>query len=139
MKRFMVGVLTLTMVIGLAVPSYASDWDKAGKALAVIEGVRILTGGNVDLIGTFTGINRPRGYAPSHPTPASCQPAYHKRPQKAIYRQAEEREWVPRRVVWQKEYIPEHTEYSEEYGEVIVEGHYIRYQVEEGGYWISRR
>ncbi|MFH1857875.1 MAG: hypothetical protein ABH845_03100 [Candidatus Omnitrophota bacterium] len=130
MKRTLPVFPVLAFVVGSVVcfgtPSEASDWDKAGKALAVMEGVRIITGGNVDLIGNVTGINRPRGYG-----------------QPQGYRHQEVRPghrsdcvWVPR-LVWVKKYVPRHEEYSEKYGTIIIEAHYIKYQVERGGQWVS--
>ena len=124
MKKIIVSLVVIGTLICPSASSYASDWDKAGKALAVIEGVRIITGGSVDLIGNITGISRnnrqpdrPRSYAKKHSSPR---------------RRA--RTWVPH-YVWEKNYIPEHEEYSEEYGNIIVEGHYIRYQAENSGHW----
>ncbi|MBU3912091.1 MAG: hypothetical protein KKD90_05845 [Candidatus Omnitrophica bacterium] len=57
-KVTIVSMIVVGTLIGTSASSYASDWDKAGKALAAIKGVRIITGGNVDLIGNITGINR---------------------------------------------------------------------------------
>lgn len=126
MKKLIVGLTVLVLVIvgvlGLYVPSYASDWDKAGKAFAILEGVRVITRGGVDIIGTITGINQNQMHARQYHKHYHCRPY---------------RVWIPR-MIWKRKYIPEHTEYSEEYGEIIVEGHYIRYQVEKGGHWASR-
>ena len=119
MKKAIISLVVIGALIGPSAQSYASDWDKAGKALAVIEGVRIITGGNVDLIGNITGIgkNNSRSYAKNYSS--------HTR---------RARTWVPH-YVWEKKYIPEHEEYSEGYGNIIVEGHYIRYQVKDSGHW----
>jgi len=91
--------------------------------LAIIEGVRVVTGGKVDLIGTITGINRPR----------YDQVRYADNPG----RHRGERVWVPH-YVWKEVYVPMHTEYRPGCGEVVVEAHYERYEVEEGGHWEVR-
>ena len=131
MKKTIVVLAVVVAVTSVSIPTYASDWDKAGKALAVIEGVRIITGGNVDLIGNLTGINRNNRYGwhdrkprHKHARRRSCSLSH--------------RVWVPD-FKWKKEYIPEHTEYSQEYGKIIVEGHYIRYKVERGGHWTKTK
>jgi hypothetical protein len=126
MKQVIAMLVAIGIVVCFSVPVYASDWDKAGIALAVTEGVRVITSGKVDIIGNITGINRNREsyghrkdggrYAKSYPCPAPS------------------RVWVPH-YVWNRKYIPEHQEYSKECGTIIVEGHYIRYQVEKGGHW----
>jgi len=126
MRKVTAFLMIFAMVIGLSTASYASDWDKAGKALAIIEGARILTGGRVDIIGNFTGINqnnrsrsRQRGYSDRYARNYSCPP---------------QQTWVPN-LVWRKKYIPEHEEYRNNYGRIIVGSHYIRYQAEDGGHW----
>ena len=58
MKRILVVLLVMGLLVGKVIPGYSSDWDKAGKALTIIEGMRILTAGKVDILGTLTGINR---------------------------------------------------------------------------------
>jgi len=134
MKRFMALGLVLMMaaygVIGFSATSYASDWDKAGKILTGIEGVRILTGGRFDLIGNMFGISNQQkyGYQKSHPAPRK----HHVKKR----RYCSQRVWVPH-YVWERKYIPEHREYTDEYGDVVVEGHYIKYKVERGGEWIT--
>lgn len=124
MKKLIVSVVAVSLLVGSSLPSYASDWDKAGKALAIIEGVRILTGGKVDVVGRITGINS------EHPTAQYSH--QHRKPAKV---QTCSKVWVPH-YVWREVYVPEHEEYSQDYGYVIVESHYIRYQVEDGGNWV---
>ncbi|MFC1632191.1 hypothetical protein ACFL1I_02665 [Candidatus Omnitrophota bacterium] len=34
-----------------------------------------------------------------------------------------------------RKWVPEHREYDPRLGQVIVEGHYIKYQVQKGGHW----
>jgi len=123
--------LGMASVVVFATPSEASDWDKAGKAFAVLEGMRVITGGNVDIIGHITGINKGGSLWNSS--------GYHVSPQQGVgpRKRHSQSVWVPK-YVWKREYIPEHEEYSETYGTVIVEGHYIKYPVEEGGYWTSQ-
>ena len=137
------------VLIGLMVPapclSYASDWDKAGKALTVIEGLRLVTGGKVDFIGTLAGLNREGEtvrrkveYASydHHPKYAHHR-HYGGRLKKYPAHRRKERVWVPH-YVWKREYVPEHKEIRADCGEVIVEAHYIRYKVEEGGHWETK-
>lgn len=61
-------ILSLILAGFLSAPqAFAGEqeWEDAGKALAVIEGLRILTGGTVDVIGGVTGINKPFSRRPS--------------------------------------------------------------------------
>ncbi|MFH1772130.1 MAG: hypothetical protein ABH872_04865 [Candidatus Omnitrophota bacterium] len=51
----------LAMFSGAA--TYASDWDTAGKILTGIAGLRILSGGKVDIIGSMTGVNQSQNNA----------------------------------------------------------------------------
>ncbi len=128
MKKVIISLVVIGTLIGPSAQSYASDWDKAGKALAVIEGVRIITGGNVDLIGNITGISKNNSRSS---TRSNNNRSYAKNYSSHTRRA---RTWVPH-YVWEKQYIPEHEEYSERYGNIIVEGHYIRYQAEDSGHW----
>jgi len=116
MKRIIVGIVIAGTVLGSVTSGYASDWDKAGKALAIIEGARILTGGNLDIIGNITGIGRDGLFSPYR---RSRRPS---------------RIWVPH-YIWRKKLVPEHEEYHQEYGTIVVEEHYIRYRAESGGHW----
>jgi hypothetical protein len=126
MKRAIISFSVIVMLLSAVVPSYASDWDKAGKALAIIEGARILTGGNVDIIGNITGINRGHSNVSCGRSGRYDYAKSYDRPSRRV--------WVPH-YVWKKKYIPEHEEYDPEYGTIIVEGHYIEYRVEDGGHW----
>lgn len=124
MRQWGIALVLAGVILGGVSVSYASDWDVAGKVLTGIEGMRILTGGKVDLIGTMTGINRQdrdrhREYAHGRGRNESreCRKV-----------------WVPH-YVWEKRWIPEHTEHDPRYGEMVVEGHYVRYKVERGGSW----
>ena len=108
--------------------AYASDWDTFGKIAAGMEGMRILTGGEVDIVGTITGMkyrNRDT-YARA--------PEHHHHYYTRVYHEPSSRVWVPH-TVWKKKWVPRHKEYDPELGEIIVEGHYIKYQVEQGGHW----
>lgn len=119
MKRIVAVALVLVLVFSFTVSSFASDWDVAGKVLTGLEGLRILTGGKVDPIGNIAGINRQRKGSRYH------HEGYVERCRKV---------WVPN-LVWERKWIPEHREYDEKYGEIFVEGHYIKYKVERGGRW----
>ncbi|MCF7908260.1 MAG: hypothetical protein K9L86_05275 [Candidatus Omnitrophica bacterium] len=101
---------------------FASDWDVAGKVLTGIAGLRVITGGKVDLIGGITGINKNR-YVSSK--------KYRNQSKNHEYCQ---QEWVPY-YSWEREWIPTHSEYSKKKGEIIVEGHYIKYKVTNNGHW----
>ena len=127
MKIKILGLTILVIILGLAIPAYSSDWDKVGKAAAIVEGVRILTGGEVDVIGNLVGINKSKRY--KYVRRSKHYPSYGK-----IKSNCSGQVWVPT-YVWSKKYVPEHKEYRENYGEVIVEGHYIRYKVKRGGNW----
>lgn len=143
MKKFaLVLLIGIGLIMGITTQSFASDWDKAGKILTIIEGVRVVTGGKVDLIGTITGINNPRESRERH--------EYYREynyPQGYAYRDNRHRSYVEQRnfryakrvwvphLVWRERYVPEHTEYRPGYGEVVVQAHYERYLVEEGGHW----
>jgi len=127
MNKIIISIIAFGALIGSSVPSYASSWDKVGKALTVTEGVRVITGGKVDILGNLTGISR-----------GSDRPRYNENRRYAYRnrcsRPERQRIWVPN-YVWKRQYVPEQEEYSEEYGKIIVEGHYIRYQVEDSGHW----
>ncbi|MCX7926955.1 MAG: hypothetical protein N2606_02325 [Candidatus Omnitrophica bacterium] len=126
-------VLIMAVVFGLRNQSFASDWDKAGKVLAVFEGLRILTGGRADVIGTITGINQPRY---QHSYSDYCRydtPKRHYRPSFWSRRCCEERIWVPHYVIKER-FIPEHIEYRDG-KRVEVEAHYEKIEVEQGGHW----
>ena len=125
MRKVIVGFLVAGIMIGYGLPTYSSDWDKVGKAAAVTEGFRILTGGKVDILGNIVGI-------PKRSSGGAYEDDY-RYEAKRDHRRSKQ-VWVPQ-IVWKKKYISRHREYSEKYGEIIVEGHYIRYQVEEGGRW----
>lgn len=153
MKKAVMVLAAGMMIIGMAGISYASDWDKAGKALTVIEGLRVVTGGKMDLIGNIFGFGRETG-RPEH--------AYSREPSRVEYVVYEadrcpgrgcgnhyghqkfhrqhfeyaERVWVPH-YVWSEEYVPAHSEYRDGY-EIYVPGHYVSVKLEEGGHWETR-
>jgi hypothetical protein len=130
MKKVLIAILAAVLAFGTVVsPVWASDWDKAGIALTGIEGLRIITGGKVDLIGSMFGMNRGSGDKVTYVHSSRRHPSSYRR---KICRTT--RVWVPE-YRWVKEYVPQHEEYDPEYGKVIVKGHYIKYQVEDGGYW----
>lgn len=137
MKRLIILIaIACGCIMAMQAQSFASDWDKAGKALTITEGIRVITGGRVDLIGNITGINNPRGCdrGDGYFRYYSYEPVRHRsyeyRPHASYYRQV----WVPH-MVWREKYVPRHTEYRPGFGEVVIEAHYERYLVEEGGHW----
>jgi len=137
-KLIIVFLVAAGLVTGLAKISFASDWDKAGKALTIIEGLRVVTGGKVDIIGTITGINQPqRQTAEYRGRREFANDRRHKGRSYASYSSRDydrcELVWVPE-YAWREKYIPEYVEYR--HGrKVVVEGHYERYLAEEGGHW----
>lgn len=137
MNRLLAVMVTVAAITGVSALSYADndeEWATAGKVLAIAEGVRVITGGNVDVVGNVTGINGNRGWfgwgnSNSNRYKTKHQYAKH-------YECRSEKRWVPN-YTWKRKYIPEHEEYDERYGQIIVEAHYIQYRVEDGGYWQS--
>ena len=129
MRKLIIVLLSFIIVFSGVNVSYASDWDKAGKAFAIIEGLRVITGGKVDVIGKVTGIDNDKGYEHAH-RPRRHR---HKKQRRPRYEECHKK-WIPH-FKWKKKYIPEQEEYDPEYGKIIVEGHYIRYKVEKGGHW----
>ena len=127
MKKAILSSVIALFSLGLVSYGHASDWDKAGKALTVIEGLRLITGGKVDFIGTLSGLSKPRTETKYVEYRHYDKPKYYNKPQ-------QKKVWVPD-YVWKTEYIPEHKEYSKKYGTIIVKGHYISYKEERGGHW----
>lgn len=117
-------ILTVLLSATFASPSYAGDdeWSDAGKVMAIMEGVRVLTGGGVDIIGSVTGIKQPRSNVKHH--------IHHYEAPRPVRKKV----WVPT-YSWKKVHVDEHEEYHPEYGKVIVEPHYIKYRTQSGGYW----
>jgi len=132
MKRFMVAVFTVAFLAGGAKISSASDWDKAGRILTGIEGLRILTGGRVDVVGTLIGVGQNRGRN-SH-NPHYKRKKYTHKHYAKHYETCSKRVWVPH-YEWHKEYVPAHESYDPDIGMVYVEEHFIKYKVEAGGHW----
>lgn len=139
MKKPTVLALIAVLCIGLAPETFASDWDTAGKVLTGIEGLRIISGGNIDLIGSITGINGNRSRSGFRHSGGDFRYSesdfrhgnngrYHK------HHSTCPRKWVKNQV-WKKKWVPTHTEYNKKYGEIVVEGHYIKYKVTRNGYW----
>ncbi|MFA5119358.1 MAG: hypothetical protein WC695_11035 [Candidatus Omnitrophota bacterium] len=134
-KTLIIFFAVILCLLGVKTYSYASDWDTAGKALAIIEGLRVITGGQVDVVGSITGINRPREvvrervYVRGEPR-RSFYPVYRHR-HEVRYSQ---RVWVPH-MVWREQYVPSRTEYKPGYGYIVIDGYYERFQVQEGGHW----
>jgi len=126
MKKLLIILFIAAFGFTSAAPASASDWDKAGMALTGIEGLRIISGGRIDLIGSMFGINNrrmPRRYV-KHARKHNDRDRYI----------CSERVWVPH-YSWEKKYVPRHEEYHPRYGKVTVEGHYVKVKVERGGHW----
>lgn len=128
-------ILSLLIALSLtlaSLPAQASDWDTAGKILTGIAGLRLLTGGKVDILGTVTGVNKnnyhyQRQEKHKHQTAHCC----------ICNHCSTNRVWVTH-TTWKKKYIPQHTEYDPHRGKVIVEAHYIKYKDDSSGYWVYK-
>lgn len=123
MKKIFVLMLLVSLVCGLGQYAYASDWDAAGKVLTGIEGLRILTGGKVDVIGNIAGIARDKR------DEGRCYTYYRK--------EHLQRVWVPH-FVWEKRWVPKHKEFGPRGRAIIVKGHYVKYRIQRGGHWEYR-
>ena len=140
MKKINILILSILFVGVGAVSSYASSWGTAGKILTAIEGVRIITGDRVDVVGSIIGGVRGRhsdtGYRKSrrnhHKHSNTC--SHRNRNHNKKYRNCTKEVWVPH-YEWKKKHVPEYEEYDAQLGSVYVEEHYIRYKVESGGHW----
>ncbi|MBZ0167209.1 MAG: hypothetical protein K8I00_10425 [Candidatus Omnitrophica bacterium] len=141
MKQVFVFLLTMIFLGSTTAMSYASDWDKAGKALTIIEGLRLVTGGRVDVVGNIGEVATGRTYTNRDTYNRSQFDYYHPRPyrprQQIVkhYYCEQERVWVPE-FRWIKKHVPEHEEIHPQYGSIIIEEHYIRVKQEHGGRWV---
>jgi hypothetical protein len=125
-------LLALSLFTIMASPVFASDWDIAGKVLTGIEGLRIISGGNIDIIGAFIGANNGN---------YRHDPGYRKyhRNYDRVQEIPCQREWVPT-YAWVERWVRGHEEYDPYTGRTIfIEGHYVTYKVETGGYWVYKR
>ena len=130
MKKFIIALTAVVFLLGGITLSHASDWDKAGKILTGITGLRLITGGRVDVVGTLLGVGHRRErevYKPHNKHHKNRQYAKH-------YSSCKRRVWVPH-YEWEKKHIHAHEEYDDQLGKIYVEEHYIKYQVEVGGHW----
>ncbi len=125
MKYVMILLMGFMMMGGFVSSGYASDWDKAGKILTGIEGLRILSGGRIDIVGGLTGINRQSDHTRFERSGQYYGPHY---------RNSCERVWVPE-YTWRRQWVPAHREYDRRGGYRFVEGHYVEYKVANGGHW----
>lgn len=142
MRIILTTILTAAFLGSTAAVSHASDWDKAGKALTIIEGLRLVSGGQIDVIGGFgeavTGHKYTNRYSAGYyePKKVSYHPRRHRPHQQIVkhYHCSQERVWVPQ-FRWVKKHVPEHEDIHPEYGPVIVEAHYVKFKEEHGGHW----
>ncbi|HQO37569.1 MAG TPA: hypothetical protein PLP56_00730 [Candidatus Omnitrophota bacterium] len=140
MNKFFIALLVAgALAAGSVTPAFASDWDKAGKVLAVTEGLRIVTGGAFDLLGSITGVKerthvretrRDTRRDTRYGGPACVVVRHERRPAPCRV----ERVWVPN-LVWKEKFVPEHSEYRPGEGTIWIGSHYEKYQVEAGGHW----
>lgn len=141
MKNIIVFLLTMTFLGSSAAVGHASQWDKAGKALTIIEGLRLVTGGRVDVIGNIGEVATGRTYTNQRTEHRPEVDYYQRRPHKPYqkivkhYYCEQQRVWVPE-YRWIKKHVPEHEEIHPQYGSIIVEEHYFRVQQEHGGHWV---
>jgi hypothetical protein len=132
MKKSMIMMLLIAFMTVGSVPAYASDWDKAGIILTGIEGLRIVSGGNVDLIGSMFGIGNQKNHVEYS---YEYRSKHHKKFTNRY--QCFEKVWVPH-YVWERRYVPKHVECRDGHKKVIVEAHYIEHKIERGGHWEQR-
>ncbi len=143
MKNWLILLVAVVLAGSSATVSYASDWDKAGKALTIIEGLRLVSGGQIDVVGGFgeavTGHKYTNRNSRGYYDPAPRHYRRHRPYQQVVkhYHCTQERIWVPE-FRWIKKHIPEHEEIHPEYGPIIVDAHYIRIKQEHGGHWEYR-
>ncbi|MFA6218093.1 MAG: hypothetical protein WDL87_10635 [Candidatus Omnitrophota bacterium] len=142
-KTIIIFCAVMLCLLGVKTYCLASDWDTAGKAFAIIEGLRVITGGQLDVVGSITGINRPREiqrervYVREEPVRSYSKVYGHAQFSAYGHRRQprySQRIWVPH-MVWEEKYVPTHTEYRPGYGEIVIESHYERFQVQQGGHW----
>lgn len=132
MNKFVKILLALSLLASVSAPVFASDWDVAGKVLTGIEGLRVISGGEVDVIGALTGINN-KNYGRRH----SYRKSYRYQ-ETHVCNDHCEREWVPY-YVWEEKWVPAHRAYDPYRRRTIfAAGHYVRYKVENGGRWVYR-
>jgi hypothetical protein len=119
-------LMTVLFLTGVVMPVFASDWEVAGKVLTGLEGLRVISGGEIDVIGTITGINRRNCHSRQnfYQYEVNINNGHH------------QRQWVPD-YVWEERWVPAHREYdSYRRCTVLIPGHYVRYKVERGGHWV---
>jgi len=136
MKKILILLIMGVFLTGTAAPSFASDWDKAGKALTIIEGLRLITGGRVDVVGSIAGIGKKSDGEYAHVKYRKDR-QHHRRHKHKVKRQyicTIERAWVPH-YEWRTKHIPSHATYDDELGKILVEEHYVKYKVKQGGHW----
>jgi len=64
MKKLIVIATIGILSLGFAISTYASDWDTFGKVMAGVTGLRVITGGQVDIVGGIFGIGGETYYSP---------------------------------------------------------------------------
>jgi hypothetical protein len=135
-KLIVIAMIAAGLLIGTQGLSFASDWDKAGKVFAVTEGLRIVTGGAFDILGSITGVKERtqsregRGYSARD----NDRPRFIVRREYRPEPRRVERIWVPH-LVWTDKFVPEHYEYQPGVGNVWIGAHYEKFQAEQGGHW----
>jgi hypothetical protein len=120
--------LAAAALLSFSATSFASSWDMVGKVLTGIEGARILTGGKFDVIGSVmdvANIRQDRDVA-----------VYEKRVYVVEQPAPCKKVWVPQ-YTYREEWVPAHWERDGRRGKVFIEGHYVTYKVENGGYWVN--
>ncbi len=125
MRRTVMALLVI-ILLSFSATTFASSWDMVGKVLTGIEGARILTGGRFDVIGNVMDIAKIRQ--------DRDETIYEKRVYVVEQPAPRSRVWVPN-YSYREEWVPAHWECDPRLGQIFIEGHYVRYQVENGGYW----
>lgn len=137
MKKIIISLFLVMITLGAwSTPSYAGGWEEAGKVFAAIEGLRILSGGDIDPIGTIIG-PREKKYQHRHKRKHSHRRhgRYHRHKRKKYVEYCEvSRVWVPTYVT-KRRYVPRSKNYDEYGNLVVTSGHYVVYKEERNGYW----
>ena len=114
-------ILTITLsLLGVSGLSYAGDddWATAGKVLTVLEGLRVISGGKLDLIGGLVGIDRDDQWPPAviHTYSYRTGPRYKYTKRNRSKHKITEKVWVPG-YGWVKKQRSKHKKHDSDCGE----------------------
>ena len=112
-QRIALITLTIAVIATSSVTADANDWGTVGKVLTGVTGLRLITGGNVDIIGNLTGINSDRAH-----TYGRRNTRYYTHSRRCHYMSQPI-------VVYEKEWVPGYTIHDRYRGTTFIEGYYI--------------